>query len=304
MFSDATLETFQVRPGKKAKLKDRDPSWDGTDEIKGLHENDRKEVLKKQAQEFLEQNLKHLADAQNLLYADARYALLIVLQGMDASGKDGTIRHVMSGVNPQGCEVHSFKKPSPDELAHDFLWRCVLRLPPRGKIGIFNRSYYEEVIVAKLHPELLDAQRLPPGKHGRKFWDRRYESINAFEKHLVDNGTVVLKFFLHLSKDEQKKQLLERIDTPEKRWKFAPGDIDERQLWDDYIDAYDDALTATSTDHAPWYIVPADHKWVARALVADVITTTLRTLDLQTPEVDDDRLQALQDSRRRLLAEK
>ena len=239
-----------------------------------------------------------------MLYADDRYAVLIVLQAMDAAGKDGTIKHVMTGVNPQGCQVFSFKKPSAEELDHNFLWRYMKSLPERGRIGIFNRSYYEDVLVVKVHPELLGRQ-LPREKEtfGKKFWEERYEDINAFEQHLVRNGTVILKFFLNVSKDEQKKRFLERLDRPEKNWKFSPSDLAERGYWDDYMAAYEDALTATSTDWAPWYVIPADHKWITRAVVADIVTTAIRELDLKYPEVTDEQRKLLAEARKKLDAE-
>src|SRR4051794_14355295 len=223
-----------------------------------------KDALKERARQVLDQNLEDLAEAQELLYADDRYSVLIVLQAMDAAGKDGTIKHVMSGVNPQGCQVFSFKKPSAEELDHNFLWRYMRCLPERGRIGIFNRSYYEDVLVVKVHPELLDGQKLPPGKRGKSFWEARYEDINAFERHLVRNGTVILKFFLHVSKKEQKRRFLERLERPEKQWKFTAADLAERGYWSKYMEAYEDALSATSTRWAPWYIIPADHKWATR----------------------------------------
>ena len=251
---------------------------------------------------ILDQNLADLAEAQGLLYADDRYAVLIVLQAMDAAGKDGTIKHVMSGVNPQGCEVHSFKKPSAEELDHNFLWRYMRRLPERGRIGIFNRSYYEDVLVVKVHPELLGRQ-LPREKVGKKFWEERYDDIKSFERHLVRNGTVILKFFLHVSRDEQKKRFLERLNRPEKNWKFSPSDLAERGHWDEYMAAYEDALSATSTEDAPWYVVPADHKWVTRAVVADIVTTTIRGLDLQYPEVTAQQRKLLEQARTELAKE-
>jgi PPK2 family polyphosphate:nucleotide phosphotransferase len=231
------------------------------------------------------------------------YAVLVVFQAMDAAGKDGMIKHVMSGVNPQGCQVFAFKAPSAEELDHDFLWRCVKALPERGRIGIFNRSYYEEVLVVRVHPEILARQKLPPGKRGKGFWEDRYESINDLERHLVRNGTVILKFFLHVSKDEQRRRFLDRIEDPEKHWKFSAGDVAERDHWDDYMEAYEDAIRATSTAWAPWYVIPADHKWVARALVADVLATTIRDLGLEHPAPTTEQKRALAEARRRLLAE-
>src|SRR6476620_3873887 len=244
------IDLFRVPPGKKLRLKDHNPGWKQSDEFKEFG----KDALKQRAKETLEQNLADLAEAQTLLYADDRHAVLIVLQAMDAAGKDGTIKHVMSGVNPQGCQVFSFKKPSSEELDHTFLWRYSRCLPERGRIGLFNRSYYEDVLVVRVHPELLGRQ-LPDGKRGKQFWAARYEDINAFERHLVRNGTVVLKFFLNVSKGEQKRRFLERLERPEKNWKFSPSDLAGRGFWRDYMVAYEGALEATSTEEAPWYVV-------------------------------------------------
>ncbi|MBN9523706.1 polyphosphate kinase 2 family protein [bacterium] len=294
------IDLLRVKPGKKFRLKDHNPGWKQSEEFEELG----KDALKERAKAILDTNLADLAEAQGRLYADGRYAVLIVLQAMDAAGKDGTIKHVMSGVNPQGCQVSSFKKPSAEELAHDFLWRYVKALPERGRIGIFNRSYYEDVLVVKVHPELLGRQ-LPPGaeKPGKKFWEARYEDIVAFERHLARNGTVILKFFLNLSKGEQKRRFLERLDRPEKNWKFSASDLAERTHWDAYMDAYEDALAATSTDEAPWYVVPADHKWVTRAVVADVVTTAIRGLDPRYPDVTDEDRKRLAAARAQLAAE-
>jgi PPK2 family polyphosphate:nucleotide phosphotransferase len=250
-------------------------------EWRGLGRSELKQVSAK----ALEGSKAELDAAQELLYADDRYALLLVFQAMDAAGKDGTIRHVMSGVNPQGCQVTSFKQPSDEELDHDFLWRCTKALPERGRIGIFNRSYYEEVLVVRVHPEILDDQQLPPGPRGEALWEQRYASIVAFERHLVRSGTIVLKFFLNVGRDEQKKRFLQRLDEPEKNWKFSAGDVAERQHWDEYMAAYSSAIRGTSTEDAPWYVVPADRKGVMRALVAEVVTETVRGLDLRFPEV-------------------
>ncbi len=236
------IDLFRVPAGKKVRLKDHNPGWKQSEELKDLG----KDALKAQAKEVLDENLARLAEAQTLLYADDRYAVLILLQAMDAAGKDGTIKHVMSGVNPQGCQVFSFKKPSAEELDHTFLWRYTRCLPERGRIGIFNRSYYEDVLVVKVHPELI-ARQFPREKIGKKFWQHRYDDINAFERHLVRNGTVILKFFLNVSKDEQKRRFLERLERPEKNWKFSPADLAERAYWDDYMAAYENALSATST---------------------------------------------------------
>jgi PPK2 family polyphosphate:nucleotide phosphotransferase len=290
------IDLIRVPPGKKVRLKDYDTGWAQTKELKDLG----KDVVKERARAILDKNLQDLAEAQELLYADDRYAVLIVLQAMDAAGKDGTIKHVMSGVNPQGCQVYSFKKPSAEELDHNFLWRHMRCLPERGRIGIFNRSYYEDVLVVKVHPELLESQKLPPGKRGKSFWEARYEDINAFERHLVRNGTVIVKFFLNVSQKEQKRRFLERLDRPEKHWKFSAADLAERGYWDQYMEAYEDALSATSTDWAPWYVVPADHKWVTRTVVADILTRTICSLDLHYPEVTAEQSKALAEARKRL----
>lgn len=294
MIKQKYIKLFRVKSGKKIHLKDYDTSLAENEEFKAFG----KDQLKERANEILEQNLTDLKQVQQLLYADDRYSLLIVFQAMDAAGKDGTIKHVMSGVNPQGCQVFSFKKPSAEDLDHNFLWRYMKSLPERGRIGIFNRSYYEDVLVVKVHPELL--QNLPDGKRGKAFWENRYEDINAFEHHLERNGTVILKFFLHLSKDEQKKRFLERLERPEKNWKFSPSDLPERGHWDDYMEAYEDLINATSTDWASWYIVPADNKWAMRAIVADVITSTLRDLDLKFPELNAEQLKLLEQARKTL----
>ncbi len=294
------IDLFRVPAGKKIRLKDYNPGWKQSAEFEDFG----KDALKERAKEVLAQNLAELAEAQNLLYADDRYAVLIVLQAMDAAGKDGTIKHVMSGVNPQGCQVFSFKKPSSEELDHNFLWRYAKNVPERGRIGIFNRSYYEDVLVVKVHPELIGRQ-LPQEKEkvGKKFWEQRYEDINAFERHLIRNGTVILKFFLNVSKDEQKRRFLERLDRPEKNWKFSPSDLAERGYWDDYMKAYEEALNATSTEWAPWYVIPADHKWVTRGVVADIVTTAIQGLDLKYPEVTPEQQKLLAEARKKLGAE-
>jgi PPK2 family polyphosphate:nucleotide phosphotransferase len=298
MLEDEVIDLFRVSPGKKVKLKKYDTAWAGTEDLRDLSIDE----LKERAHEILERSRADLEKAQTLLYADNRYALLIVLQAMDTAGKDGTIKHVMAGVNPQGCQVFSFKKPSAEELEHTFLWRYARCVPERGRIGIFNRSYYEDVLVVKVHPHLLGA--LPDHvKVGKKFWKSRYRDINNFERHLVQNGTIVLKFYLHLSKDEQKKRLLERVDHPEKNWKFSPADLEERGYWDEYIDAYEGALTATSTDWAPWYVIPADHKWVSRAMIADILTAAMHKLKLKTPVLSDEAWAALAKARERLTGE-
>jgi PPK2 family polyphosphate:nucleotide phosphotransferase len=283
MFSRRILDRFRVDPDEKFRLADHDPAWMKAKGAKSLS----KDEITDQAKAVLAKNLEELADAQELLYADNRYSILVVLQAMDAAGKDSTIKHVMSGVNPQGCQVFSFKKPSEEELDHTFLWRCMCRLPERGRIGIFNRSYYEEVLIVKVHPELLDAQRLPPREQGKRFWKARYQDINSFERHLVRNGTIVLKFFLNVSKDEQKRRFLERLNKTEKNWKFSPIDVAERNYWPQYMQAFEDAIRATSTKWAPWYVVPADHKWITRALVAEILRQTICSLDLSPPTLPD-----------------
>src|SRR5687767_3080921 len=255
------LEKCRVKPGASVHLKDYDPGWNGDPELL-------KEERKKFAEKRLKKSIQSLADAQELLYASDTWSILIVFQAMDSAGKDSAIRHVMTGVNPQGCQVHSFKHPSAEELDHTFLWRCMKALPERGRIGIFNRSYYEEVLVVRVHEQLLANQKLPEKLVTKSIWKQRYDDINRCERHLVRNGTVVLKFFLHMSKEEQKKRFLARLDEPDKHWKFSPDDVRERQHWDEYMRAYEAMLTATSTDWAPWYVVPADHKWITRAVVS------------------------------------
>jgi PPK2 family polyphosphate:nucleotide phosphotransferase len=299
MLDETIIDLFRVDPGEKFRIKDFDTAWVGTKEMRDLGED----KLKERAQALLEENRRELAEAQELLWASDTYSLLVIFQAIDAAGKDGTIKHVMSGVNPQGVQVHSFKKPSDEELDHTFLWRCMVRLPERGRIGIFNRSYYEEVLVVRVHQELLAQQRLPQQKFGQSFWDARYEDINNFEHHLHRNGTVVLKFFLNVSKREQKKRFLARIDDPKKHWKFNAGDVAERSHWDQYMEAYEDAINATNTKWAPWYVIPADHKWVARTLVAEFLSNTIGKLDLKYPEVTPDAKRAIEESLRKLEAE-
>ncbi len=287
MIPKEIIEQFVVKPGKDVDLKKYPTDWTETDEAKELG----KDGIKERAEEILEESRKALSDAQELLYASNCRSVLLIFQAMDAAGKDGTIRHVMSGVNPQGCQVFSFKKPSAEELDHNFLWRCMKALPELGRIGIFNRSYYEDVLVVKVHPELLNTEQV--GKPDKKFWKKRYEDIVSFEKHLARNGTVILKFFLHLSKDEQKERFLDRLTEPEKHWKFSEADLAEREHWKDYQKAYEDALAATSTREAPWHVIPADRKYVARALVADVVVNAINDLDLSYPEVSEERRAAL-----------
>lgn len=276
------LQVLTVPPGKKINLQqDYDPGYTG------------KFLKKKEAKQLLAEGIRQLAELQNKLYAQDDYGVLIVLQALDAAGKDGTIKHVMSGVNPQGVQVTSFKAPSGEELDHDYLWRCFKALPRRGNIGIFNRSYYEEVLVVKVHPGILDRQKLPARLKGADIYQRRYEEINHFEKYLVNNGFVVLKFFLNVSKTEQKNRFLDRINRPEKNWKFSAADVHERQYWDEYQTAYGAVFNHTSTEWAPWYVVPADHKWFSRLAVAAVIQHTLEKLQLNYPTVSEAQKQAL-----------
>lgn len=299
MIKKKYIRRLMVRPGSKVSLKQYDTGWAQDDELKRVG----KDVIKERAAEILEANRASLAESQELLWASNLYSILIVLQGMDTSGKDGTIKHVMAGVNPQGCRVTSFKVPTSEETDHNFLWRYTRTLPARGEIGIFNRSYYEDVLVVKVHPEILDNQQLPPGKRGDKFWNARYDDINAFERHLVQNGTFIMKFFLHISREEQKKRLLDRLEDKEKYWKFALSDLAERQFWDDYQTAYEMMLSKTSTETAPWYIIPADYKWIARSLIADIISTKIRSLDLTYPEVAEETLKQLEVAREKLASE-
>jgi PPK2 family polyphosphate:nucleotide phosphotransferase len=249
---------------------------------------------------ILAQHINDLSALQSLLYADDRYAVLLIFQAMDGAGKDGAIKHVMSGVNPQGCEVFSFKQPSAEELDHDFLWRTTVRLPQRGRIGIFNRSYYEEVLIVRVHPEILRAQRLPDEALHGDIWSARYRSILDLEHHLYRNGTRIVKFFLHISKEEQRKRFLKRIDQPEKNWKFSQSDLKERELWKDYMKAYEECISATSTHHAPWYVVPADDKKNARLVISQVVVDTLKSLHLTYPKSDKARIKELHSLRQQL----
>ncbi len=243
---------------------------------------------KAEALEQIQNSISQLKEMQEVLYAQDQYAVLIIFQAMDAAGKDGTIKHVMSGVNPQGCDITSFKVPSPEELDHDFMWRCIKRLPERGKIGIFNRSYYEEVIVTRVHPKLIEYQRLPNApkdvKNNQKFWDTRFKDINNFEKYLTNNGTVIIKFFLNISKAEQKRRLIDRIEDPDKNWKFSIKDVEDRAYWKDFMDAYEDTLVNTSTNYAPWYVIPADNKWFMRTLVINIIVENIKKLNIKYPK--------------------
>jgi PPK2 family polyphosphate:nucleotide phosphotransferase len=291
------LSQFRIAPDTKVKLKNFDPGWEGD---KKLPEAERRRA----ASDLLERNIEELAEAQELLFAADSWSLLVVLQAMDAAGKDGTIKHVMSGVNPQGVRVTSFKQPSDEELDHDFLWRCSKELPQRGQIGIFNRSYYEEVLTVKVHKEHVANERIPNADPGRKkFWKSRYESINDFERHLTRNGTRVIKIYLHVSRDEQKRRLLERINDPKKNWKFSANDLIERALWDDYMSAFESMIRATSTSYAPWFIVPADKKWVCRSLVAEILAYEIRQLDLKFPIASEEQLQILAQCRQQLESE-
>ena len=273
MAFDIDLPDLRVRPGSKVRLKSIDTDSTGSYESK--------ETAKK----HLEKGVLELRRMQEMLYAQDQQALLLVFQAMDGAGKDSTIEHVMSGINPQGCQVYSFKAPSSEELDHDFLWRTAKCLPERGRIGIFNRSYYEETLVVRVHPEYLEKQRLPRELATDRIWDHRFEDIRNWEKYLTRNGTVIRKFYLHISRDEQKRRFLARLEEPEKNWKFQAGDVKERALWDEYQRAYEDMLGATSTTYAPWHIIPADHKWFARLAVADIIIDTLRSMKLHYPKL-------------------
>jgi PPK2 family polyphosphate:nucleotide phosphotransferase len=290
------LERCRIDPGKKVHLAEHDTAWAGNRSIP-------KEERKEYAQTLLAEGVAQLAEAQELLYAANTWSVLVIMQAMDAAGKDSTIDHVMSGVNPQGCQVYSFKQPSAEELDHDFLWRCNKALPERGRIGIFNRSYYEEVLVVRVHPEFLAAQRIPNAKAGKALWKQRFEQINDFERHLTENGTTVVKFFLHVSKEEQRQRFLKRIDDPAKRWKFSAADLAERQRWDEYMEAYEKMLSATSTGAAPWYVIPADHKWVTRVLVSRVLVERIRSLDLEYPQISPAAHEKLEAARAQLLAD-
>jgi PPK2 family polyphosphate:nucleotide phosphotransferase len=284
---------YRIRDGRGFRLKDIDPADTGP-----LGAEDKAEAV-----EALDAGRNALADLQDKLYAQDRWAVLLVFQAMDAAGKDGTIKHVMSGVNPQGCQVYSFKAPSAEELDHDYLWRCMRNLPERGRIGIFNRSHYEEVLVVKVHPEFLAAQKLPSQLVDRKLWKHRYQDIRTFERYLSRNGVLIRKFFLHVSHAEQKRRFLERIDEPEKNWKFSAADAKERGHWNRYMAAYQEMIRATATREAPWYVVPADNKWYTRIVVAAAIVDALSSLDLHYPTVDRARLAELAAAKKALLAE-
>jgi PPK2 family polyphosphate:nucleotide phosphotransferase len=285
-------ETFLAREGKKLDL--RDHPTDATGNYKS----------KDEAVRDLEKNVKRLSELQDTLYAQNVHALLIIIQAMDAAGKDSVIKHVMSGINPQGCQVFSFKQPSQEELDHDFLWRCAIRTPERGRIGIFNRSHYEEVLIVRVHPQILAAQPLPDEvKNDKNIWKDRYKQIRNFEESLADNGIHTIKFFLHVSKETQKKRFLDRIEQPDKNWKFSAGDAKERALWDEYMHAYTEAIEATSTNKAPWYIIPADKKWFTRLAVSEIIVEKLESLDMKYPEVTEDQKAQLLEAKKILESE-
>jgi PPK2 family polyphosphate:nucleotide phosphotransferase len=283
---------YRVEDGEKFRLKDFDPG-----DTANIHSKPR-------AKQLLERGVAALEELQIKLYAQDTWALLLIFQGIDAAGKDGAIKHVMSGVNPQGCQVYSFKTPSSEELNHDFLWRTMQRLPERGRIGIFNRSYYEEVLVVRVHPELLKNERIPSALLSKDIWKERFQDINGFERYLSRNGIAIRKFFLHLSKAEQKKRFLDRLDHPEKNWKFSAADIHERQYWDDYTKAYEEMIANTATKHAPWHVVPADNKWFTRLVVAAAIVDALEDLKLVFPEVDAEQRKQLQAARAMLEGKK
>jgi PPK2 family polyphosphate:nucleotide phosphotransferase len=291
MKRSALATRYEITDGRKFSLADIDPA--DTWKLKS----------KDQAQEWLEEGIARLSQLQDKLYAQNQWAVLLIFQAMDAAGKDGTIKHVMSGVNPQGCQVFSFKVPSAEDLSHDFLWRTTKGLPERGRIGIFNRSYYEEVLVVRVHPELLARQKLPPSLVTDEIWRERFEDIAAFENYLGHNGVVVRKFFLHLSRKEQRARLLSRLEEPEKNWKFSMADLQERGRWKDYMRAYEDMIQHTATENAPWYVVPADHKWFTRLIVAEVIVETLESLKLNYPEVDQAKRKELAAVRKALAKE-
>ena len=285
-------QPYCITDGSSFRLKHIDPSDTGP-----LKSED-----KARAKQTLQMGIEALAKLQDILYAQDSWAVLLIFQAMDAAGKDGAIKHVMSGINPQGCQVASFKAPSAEELDHDFLWRCQKSLPERGRIGIFNRSYYEEVLVVRVHPEFLEKQRLPPGLVGKKIWDHRFEDICAFERYLTRNGVSIRKFFLHISYAEQERRFLERLNTPEKNWKFSAVDIAERRYWREYMSAYEDMIRATARPWAPWYVVPADHKWFTRTVVAGAVIDALASLDLEYPEVDKAKRAELAAARKALRA--
>jgi len=287
------VRAYRVTDGKKFRLSKIDPADTGP--FKPAH--------KDRATDVLQRGVKLLADMQEKLYAQDRWAVLLVFQAMDAAGKDGAIKHVLSGINPQGCQVHSFKAPSSEELDHDFLWRCATRLPERGRIGIFNRSYYEEALVVRVHPEYLERQHLPAGLVGKDIWKERFDSINGFERHLARNGVAICKFFLHISPEEQRKRFMARLEEPSKNWKFEMGDVKERGHWDEYMEAYEDTIRNTASEHAPWYVVPGDSKWYGRLVIAAAIYDTLAGLDLAFPKVNAEKKRELAEVRDALISE-
>jgi PPK2 family polyphosphate:nucleotide phosphotransferase len=291
-WANRLVEPYRVVGGKNFRLKDFNPGSTG------------KLSSKEHAEVLLEKSVVRMAELQDKLYAQDKWAVLLIFQGMDAAGKDSAIKHVMSGLNPQGCEVSSFKAPNNEELDHDYLWRCARRLPDRGRIGVFNRSYYEETLVVRVHPELLARQKLPPELVSKNIWEERFEDIGNFERYLTRNGVLIRKFFLHVSKKEQKKRFLERLEHPEKNWKFSAADIAERQFWKDYMKAYEDTIRHTATKRAPWYVVPADNKWFTRVVVAATIVDALWSLDLHFPKIDAARRKELAAARQKLLKEK
>jgi PPK2 family polyphosphate:nucleotide phosphotransferase len=292
MKTEKLAKTFRVDSGKHFRLKDYDPADTGH----GCSEDNAKEALL--------EGIARTAELQDQLYAQGNWSILLIFQAMDAAGKDGAISHVMSGINPQGCQVYSFKVPTSTDLQHDFLWRTTCSLPERGHIGIFNRSYYEEVLIVRVHPEILKSQKTPPSLVGKKIWKERFEDICCFERHMARSGTVIRKFFLNLSKKEQKKRFLARLDHPEKNWKFSAADIHERKWWDDYQDAYEDMIRNTSTEEAPWYVVPADNKWFTRLVVSCVLVDTLESLNLSYPKVDPAKQKELEAAKKLLTSKK
>lgn len=293
MLLDSIAKRFRIDKPDKFRLSECDSA-----------EHDGLSVDKKESKAMLKEGIERLTELQERLYACDRWSVLIIFQGMDAAGKDSVIKHVMAGLNPQGVEVHPFKQPSAEELGHDFLWRASRRLPERGRIGIFNRSYYEEVLVVRVHPELLKQQKLPATLTGKAIWQQRFNDIRAFEHHLARNGTLILKFFLHVSKEEQRKRFLDRVDEPAKRWKFSMNDVTERKRWDDYQHAYEDMIRQTSWPEAPWFVVPADHKWFTRIVVAGAIVHELQRLNLDFPEIKGKALKELQKVGKALKAER
>ena len=292
MKTEKLAKTFRVDSGKHFRLKDYDPADTGH----GRSEDNAKEALL--------EHIARTAELQDQLYAQGNWSILLIFQAMDAAGKDSAISHVMSGINPQGCQVYSVKVPTSTDLQHDFLWRTTCSLPERGHIGIFNRSYYEEVLIVRVHPEILKSQKTPPSLVGKKIWKERFEDICGFERHMARSGTVIRKFFLNLSKKEQKKRFLARLDHPEKNWKFSAADIHERECWDDYQDAYEDMIRNTSTEEAPWYVVPADNKWFTRLVVSCVLVDTLESLNLSYPKVDPAKRKELEAAKKLLTSKK